>query len=69
MLSDPYRLEQEYRRRLEGPSVEAQATTLAELTAQREKVRRASARLIDSYADGLIEKGEFEPRIQRLKHR
>jgi len=69
LLNDPYRLEQEYRRRLEGPSGEAQATTLAELTTQREKVRRASARLIDSYADGLIDKGEFEPRIQRLKHR
>src|SRR5512144_2016916 len=69
LLRDPYRLEQEYRRRLEGPSLEAQDTMVAELTAQREKVRRASARLIDSYADGFIDKGEFEPRIQRLKHR
>jgi site-specific DNA recombinase len=27
------------------------------------------ARLIDGYAEGLIEKGEFEPRIKRMKQR
>src|SRR5205823_4442695 len=27
------------------------------------------ARLIDSYADGLIDKGEFEPRIARMRER
>jgi hypothetical protein len=26
-------------------------------------------RLIDSYAEGLIEKGEFEPRVRRLRER
>ena len=31
LLRDPYRLEQEYRRRLEGPDGEVQATMLAEL--------------------------------------
>ncbi len=39
------------------------------LLAQIAKLRRGIARLIDSYAEGLIEKSEFEPRIQRLKQR
>src|SRR5262249_60223593 len=33
------------------------------------KLRQGVARLIDSYADGLIDKGEFEPRILRLRQR
>jgi len=69
LLNDPYRLEQEYCRRLEEPSSETLATTLADLTRQQEKARRAIARLIDSYTEGLIDKGEFEPRIQQIKQR
>jgi hypothetical protein len=34
--------------------------------AQLGKLRRGLGRLIDAYAEGLIEKGEFEPRIARL---
>jgi site-specific DNA recombinase len=33
------------------------------------KLRRGSARLIDSYAEGLIDKAEFEPRLSRLRER
>jgi site-specific DNA recombinase len=33
------------------------------------KLRQGLARLIDSYAEGLIEKAEFEPRITRLRQR
>jgi len=33
------------------------------------KLRRGIARLIDSYADGLIDKQEFEPRVTRLRER
>ena len=33
------------------------------------KLRQGLARLIDSYAEGLIEKAEFEPRIGRLRQR
>jgi site-specific DNA recombinase len=32
-------------------------------------VRRGVARLIDSYAEGFIDKQEFEPRIRRLRQR
>lgn len=33
------------------------------------KLRRGVARLIDSYAEGLIDKAEFEPRVTRLRER
>jgi site-specific DNA recombinase len=33
------------------------------------KLQRGMARLIDGYAEGLIEKGEFEPRIKPMKQR
>ena len=41
----------------------------AALEAQRSKLRQGLARLIDSYAEGLIDKEEFEPRIARLRQR
>jgi site-specific DNA recombinase len=69
LLNDPQRLEQEYNRRLKNLSSDTQTITLTELQTQHEKVRRATNRLIDSYAEGLIEKSEFEPRIKRLKQR
>jgi site-specific DNA recombinase len=65
LLEDPQRVEQEYRRRLapadadERPGIESQVG----------KLRQGLARLIDSYAEGLIEKAEFEPRISRLRER
>ncbi|MFL5666568.1 MAG: hypothetical protein ACJ8BW_35255 [Ktedonobacteraceae bacterium] len=33
------------------------------------KLRRGIARFIDSYADGLIDKQEFEPRVTRMRER
>jgi site-specific DNA recombinase len=33
------------------------------------RLRQGIARLIDSYADGLIDKSEFEPRIARMRER
>jgi site-specific DNA recombinase len=33
------------------------------------KLQRGMARLIDGYAEGLIDKGEFEPRIKKIKQR
>jgi site-specific DNA recombinase len=35
--------------------------------AQISKLRQGMGRLIDSYTEGLIDKGEFEPRLTRLK--
>ncbi len=66
ILEDPDRLEQEYRQRLEPAHKQAEANGLA---SQIGKLRRGMARLIDSYADGLIEKPEFEPRVKELRAR
>ena len=68
LLAHPERLAEEYRRRLQ-PDTRAQRMTLATLEAHLGKLRQGLARLIDSYADGLIEKHEFEPRVTRLRQR
>jgi hypothetical protein len=39
------------------------------LEAQMDKLRRGIARLIDSYAEGLIDKQEFEPRVSWMRER
>ena len=39
------------------------------LETQIGKLRRGLARLIDSYAEGLIDKQEFEPRVTRMRTR
>jgi site-specific DNA recombinase len=66
LLEDPERLEQEYRQRLLPSGKEAESDGLE---AQMGKLRRGIARLIDTYADGLIDKQEFEPRVTRLRER
>jgi site-specific DNA recombinase len=68
LLAHPERVAEEYQRRLQAPTSgtrQAQAT----LETQLGKVRQGVARLIDSYAEGLLEKHEFEPRITRLRQR
>jgi site-specific DNA recombinase len=68
LLADPERLAQEYRRRLQ-PQVQAKHQEHTTLESQLGKLRQGLARLIDSYAEGLIAKHEFEPRITRLRQR
>src|SRR5262249_53195839 len=68
LLTHPERLAEEYRRRLQ-PETHAQRTPLATSEDQISKVRQGVARLIDSYAESLIDKHEFEPRITRLRQR
>lgn len=67
LLENPQRLEQEYQRRLSTPQKEDADLALTE--ARIRKVRQGIARLIDSYAEGFIDKQEFEPRITRLRGR
>src|SRR5215212_3164312 len=67
LLEQPQRVADEYRRRLQEPP--PRSADRAATEAQLHKLRQGLARLIDSYAEGLIEKGEFEPRIGRLRQR
>jgi site-specific DNA recombinase len=68
LLAHPERLAEESRRRLQ-PGIRTKRTPLSTLESQISKLRQGVARLIDSYAEGLIDKGEFEPRVMRLRQR
>jgi site-specific DNA recombinase len=65
LLLDPQKLHEEYQRRLEEPPTEAAQTRSVQ--AAIAKVRSALNRLIDSYANGLLNKEEFEPRLRRAR--
>ena len=67
LLEHPERLEQEYRRRLQQQ--EKPPEGLKELETRMGRLRQGIARLIDGYAEGLIDKEEFEPRIARMRER
>jgi site-specific DNA recombinase len=67
LLVNGQRVQQEYERRLQAPRQENE--NLQAKQAQIAKVRQGIARLIDTYAEGFIEKHEFEPRIRRLRQR
>jgi site-specific DNA recombinase len=69
LLEDPQRLEREYRRRGHARPPGAKWETPESLRAQSNKLQRGIARLIDGYAEGLIGKTEFEPRVKRMKQR
>ena len=68
LLEHPDRLAEEYRRRLH-PHAHARGHELTTVEGQLNKLRQGLTRLIDSYAEGLIEKREFEPRIMQLRQR
>jgi len=69
LLSDPKRIEREYRRRLTSRKSSVGWDSLEQIQARIRKTERGIARLIDAFEDGLLEKNEFEPRIQQAKHR
>ena len=69
LLEHPQRLEAEYRQRQHAPRRGSQWETPESLRAQSSKLRQGIARLIDSYAEGVLGKEEFEPRIVRMKQR
>ena len=70
LLRDPARIAAEYERRLEEARRRGSGgPELGEIETQVAKLRRGAARLIDGYAEGLIDKAEFEPRIAGLRQR
>jgi len=69
LLKAPHRLEREYHRRGQTRPRGAKWETPETLRAQSNKLQQGMARLIDGYAEGVIEKVEFEPRMKRMKQR
>jgi site-specific DNA recombinase len=70
LLEAPERVATEYRRRLQAAqNTAAEPDEVAALGRRRAALRGGIGRLIDSYAEGMIERAEFEPRIVGLKAR
>jgi site-specific DNA recombinase len=68
VLTDPGRVEAEYRRRRSG---DASGRVEQGQSSDRlaEAARRRVARLVDAFEDGLLDKSEFEPRIRIARER
>jgi len=70
LLEEPHRVADEYRRRIaQARDGAAMPDEIVRLDRQMTSLRRGIGRLIDSYAEGVIDKTEFEPRIAGLKQR
>ena len=69
LLEDPARVLHEYERRLQAARTGPRRVELEAVDRQLTKVRGGIGRLIDSYAEGLIGKAEFEPRLSELRRR
>lgn len=70
LLSEPCRLKKEYERRLDLlEQNERKTIDTAALEKQKRHLEQSKSRLIDSYAEGVIDKGDFDPKIQHVKIR
>jgi len=69
LLEDPPRVTEEYRRRLNAVRTGPRRPELGTVERQLAKLRGGVGRLIDSYAEGVIGKAEFEPRLAGLRQR
>jgi site-specific DNA recombinase len=70
LLRHPERLKNEYERRLDMMERnDKSGFDTSNLEKQRLQLEKGKSRLIDSYADGIIEKTDFEPKMQQLKNR
>ncbi|MDF2782286.1 MAG: recombinase, partial [Geminicoccaceae bacterium] len=70
LLEEPERVAQEYRRRLDTARDSATGTgEVREFDRQIAALRRGVGRLIDSYAEGVLDPAEFKPRVAGLKIR
>jgi site-specific DNA recombinase len=66
LIRDPSRVAREYQRRLQELHQPENRTLLE---AQASKLKQGLSRLIDGYAEGLIDKPEFQPRMERGKEK
>ncbi len=69
LLAHPHRLEEEYTRRLTHRSKGEGWQSVQQLESLIEKVKRGIGRLVDIYAEGLIDREAFEPRVRQAKER
>lgn len=70
LLAHPGRLKSEYDRRLSVlEEKEKTSSDTAALERQRLQLEKGKSRLIDSYAEGMIDKADFDPKMRQLKVR
>jgi site-specific DNA recombinase len=70
LLAHPGRLKSEYERRLCVLEQNEKASSdTAALERQRLQLEKGRSRLIDSYAEGMIDKTDFDPKMRQLKTR
>ena len=69
LLEDPARVMGEYHRRLQAVRTGPRRPELETVERQLAKLRGGMGRLIDSYAEGVISKAEFEPRLAGMRQR
>ncbi|MGS7818007.1 hypothetical protein [Pseudomonas aeruginosa] len=68
LLAHPDRLKTEYQRRLDVlEQTERESADTAALERQKLHLEKGKSRLIDSYAEGVIDKADFDPKIRQLK--
>lgn len=67
LLRDPNILRQEYQRRLQSPADDS--SQRESLSRQAQQAERAVGRIIDAYAEGVLDKHEFEPRLKQSRQR
>jgi site-specific DNA recombinase len=67
VLQNPGDLRKEFERRIGGD--DQPDINIAQLNKQMTATQRSISRLIDAYEDGVLDKGEFEPRIRKVKER
>jgi site-specific DNA recombinase len=66
LLRHPQLLRKEYERRLASPP---DSSSHSSLKKQIAAAQRSVDRLIDAYSDGVLARGEFDPRVQRARQR
>jgi site-specific DNA recombinase len=69
VLTDRQKVEEEYRRYLDGGDRSTRSGVGASLEKLVQKVKRGIARLIDAYAEGVVENSEFYPRLRSARER
>lgn len=69
LLEDPGRVAAEYQRRLDQARENPGEARDADLERRIPALRRGIGRLIDGYAERLIDRDEFEPRIDGMRQR
>jgi site-specific DNA recombinase len=69
LLRNPAKIQAEYERRRQEPTGEKRSLQADQIGKQIHKVKRAITRLIDAYEEGMLNKGEFAPRLKAAKDR